>query len=237
MIPVCKESVIETGMLVPLLELFQSGDPMAQCHSCACVAMLASSGLHRPFFVCLFLCSKSLICISADVCIRRSYKNPARCHTNFTSYCIKTLKYFHHNFFVFIQNRTEILFWWMEWCLCWLWQNPTIQRYSWMQHGPCYISPTQVVCLSPFCQCSHTPQNYLFAFCHCTTPDFNMDLNGLQVQWANSPVWNTVVAESCCGDVFYQSWWVDGKTDGTKYRKLDSPKNTAKVAMHCMHSY
>uniref|UniRef100_A0A3B5PUN2 Vacuolar protein 8 n=1 Tax=Xiphophorus maculatus TaxID=8083 RepID=A0A3B5PUN2_XIPMA len=44
---VCKESVIETGMLVPLLELFQSGDPMAQCHSCACVAMLASSESNR----------------------------------------------------------------------------------------------------------------------------------------------------------------------------------------------
>ncbi|PWA29635.1 hypothetical protein CCH79_00007969 [Gambusia affinis] len=47
MIPVCKESVIETGMLVPLLELLQSGDPMAQCHSCACVAMLASSESNR----------------------------------------------------------------------------------------------------------------------------------------------------------------------------------------------
>ncbi|XP_043998476.1 vacuolar protein 8-like isoform X2 [Gambusia affinis] len=44
---VCKESVIETGMLVPLLELLQSGDPMAQCHSCACVAMLASSESNR----------------------------------------------------------------------------------------------------------------------------------------------------------------------------------------------
>ncbi|XP_032403653.1 vacuolar protein 8-like [Xiphophorus hellerii] len=44
---VCKEFVIETGMLVPLLELFQSGDPMAQCHSCACVAMLASSESNR----------------------------------------------------------------------------------------------------------------------------------------------------------------------------------------------
>uniref|UniRef100_A0A3Q2NP66 Vacuolar protein 8 n=1 Tax=Fundulus heteroclitus TaxID=8078 RepID=A0A3Q2NP66_FUNHE len=44
---VCKESVIEMGMLVPLLELFQSGDPSAQCHSCACVAMLASSESNR----------------------------------------------------------------------------------------------------------------------------------------------------------------------------------------------
>ncbi|XP_014824448.1 PREDICTED: vacuolar protein 8-like [Poecilia mexicana] len=44
---VCKELVIETGMLVPLLELFQSGDPMAQCHSCACIAMLASSESNR----------------------------------------------------------------------------------------------------------------------------------------------------------------------------------------------
>ncbi|XP_041828397.1 vacuolar protein 8-like [Melanotaenia boesemani] len=40
---VCKELMIEMGMLVPILELFKSGDPTAQCHSCACVAMLASS--------------------------------------------------------------------------------------------------------------------------------------------------------------------------------------------------
>nr|XP_020463709.1 vacuolar protein 8-like [Monopterus albus] len=40
---VCKELVIEMGMLVPILELFQSGDATAQCHSCACVVMLASS--------------------------------------------------------------------------------------------------------------------------------------------------------------------------------------------------
>uniref|UniRef100_A0A3Q3KI84 Vacuolar protein 8 n=1 Tax=Mastacembelus armatus TaxID=205130 RepID=A0A3Q3KI84_9TELE len=44
---VCKEVVIEMGMLVPLLELFQSGDATAQCHSCACVAMLASSESNR----------------------------------------------------------------------------------------------------------------------------------------------------------------------------------------------
>ncbi|KAM7403457.1 hypothetical protein PAMA_004084 [Pampus argenteus] len=44
---VCKELVIEMGMLIPILELFQSGDPTAQCHSCACVAMLASSESNR----------------------------------------------------------------------------------------------------------------------------------------------------------------------------------------------
>ncbi|XP_051808971.1 uncharacterized protein LOC127535330 [Acanthochromis polyacanthus] len=44
---VCKDLVIEMGMLVPILELFQSGDPTAQCHSCACVAMLASSESNR----------------------------------------------------------------------------------------------------------------------------------------------------------------------------------------------
>ncbi|XP_038155468.1 vacuolar protein 8-like [Cyprinodon tularosa] len=44
---VCKASVIETGMLVPLLELFQSGDPTALCHSCACVTLLASSDSNR----------------------------------------------------------------------------------------------------------------------------------------------------------------------------------------------
>ncbi|XP_033499573.2 uncharacterized protein LOC117267656 [Epinephelus lanceolatus] len=44
---VCKELVIEMGMLVPILELFQSGDAAAQCHSCACIAMLASSESNR----------------------------------------------------------------------------------------------------------------------------------------------------------------------------------------------
>ncbi|XP_026195218.1 vacuolar protein 8-like [Anabas testudineus] len=44
---VCKELVIEMGMLVPILELFQSGDATAQCHSCACVAMLASAESNR----------------------------------------------------------------------------------------------------------------------------------------------------------------------------------------------
>ncbi|XP_059209892.1 uncharacterized protein LOC131988697 [Centropristis striata] len=44
---VCKELVIEMGMLVPMLELFQSGDATAQCHSCACVTMLVSSESNR----------------------------------------------------------------------------------------------------------------------------------------------------------------------------------------------
>ncbi|XP_045918132.1 vacuolar protein 8-like isoform X2 [Micropterus dolomieu] len=44
---VCKELVIEMGMLVPILELFQSGDATGQCHSCACVTMLASSESNR----------------------------------------------------------------------------------------------------------------------------------------------------------------------------------------------
>ncbi|XP_024862822.2 vacuolar protein 8 [Kryptolebias marmoratus] len=44
---VCKELVVEMGMLVPILELFQSDDPAAQCHSCACVAMLASCDLNK----------------------------------------------------------------------------------------------------------------------------------------------------------------------------------------------
>ncbi|XP_051251872.1 uncharacterized protein LOC127361353 [Dicentrarchus labrax] len=43
----CKELVIEMGMLVPILESFQSGDATAQCHSCACVTMLASSESNR----------------------------------------------------------------------------------------------------------------------------------------------------------------------------------------------
>ncbi|KAM8737893.1 uncharacterized protein AB9X84_022793 isoform 3-T3 [Acanthopagrus schlegelii] len=44
---VCKELVIEMGVLVPVLELFQSGDAAAQCHSCACVVLLASSESNR----------------------------------------------------------------------------------------------------------------------------------------------------------------------------------------------
>uniref|UniRef100_UPI003AAEE6D7 uncharacterized protein isoform X1 n=1 Tax=Centroberyx gerrardi TaxID=166262 RepID=UPI003AAEE6D7 len=48
---VCKELVIEMGMLVPILEMFQSGDATAQCHSCACVAMLASSESNREAIV------------------------------------------------------------------------------------------------------------------------------------------------------------------------------------------
>ncbi|XP_035466374.1 vacuolar protein 8-like isoform X2 [Scophthalmus maximus] len=48
---VCKELVIEMGMLVPILELFQSGDGTAQCHSCACVAMLASSESNRDAII------------------------------------------------------------------------------------------------------------------------------------------------------------------------------------------
>ncbi|XP_056914611.1 ankyrin and armadillo repeat-containing protein isoform X2 [Takifugu flavidus] len=44
---VCRESVIEMGVLVPMLELFQSCDVAAQCHSCACVTVLASSELKR----------------------------------------------------------------------------------------------------------------------------------------------------------------------------------------------
>lgn len=39
------------GMLVPILELFQSGDAAAQCHSCACVAMLASAGLYMNIII------------------------------------------------------------------------------------------------------------------------------------------------------------------------------------------
>ncbi|XP_034530538.1 vacuolar protein 8-like [Notolabrus celidotus] len=44
---VSKELVVEMGMLVPIMEMFQSGDATAQCHSCACMAMLASSESSR----------------------------------------------------------------------------------------------------------------------------------------------------------------------------------------------
>lgn len=64
LIPVCKELVIEMGMLVPILELFQSGDGTAQCHSCACVAMLASSGqLLKVFAVLKHVLNSSHSCL------------------------------------------------------------------------------------------------------------------------------------------------------------------------------
>ncbi|KAK5917358.1 hypothetical protein CgunFtcFv8_012255 [Champsocephalus gunnari] len=39
---VCRASLVEMGMLVPLLDLIRSGDSSAQSHSCACVCLLAS---------------------------------------------------------------------------------------------------------------------------------------------------------------------------------------------------
>ncbi|KAM6912222.1 uncharacterized protein FYW49_010730 [Xenentodon cancila] len=44
---VCRELVIEMGMLVPIMEMFQFGDAAAQSHSCACVTLLASSESNR----------------------------------------------------------------------------------------------------------------------------------------------------------------------------------------------
>ncbi|KAI4799194.1 hypothetical protein KUCAC02_017865 [Chaenocephalus aceratus] len=44
---VCRASVVEMGMLVPLLDLIRSGDSSAQSHSCACVCLLASSESSR----------------------------------------------------------------------------------------------------------------------------------------------------------------------------------------------
>ncbi|XP_034072064.1 vacuolar protein 8-like [Gymnodraco acuticeps] len=44
---VCRASVVEMGMLVPLLDLIRSGDSSAQSHSCACVCLLASSESNR----------------------------------------------------------------------------------------------------------------------------------------------------------------------------------------------
>ncbi|KAM4625069.1 uncharacterized protein ACJ7VT_003550 isoform 1-T1 [Polymixia lowei] len=48
---VCKELVFEMGMLEPVLEMFQSGDPTVQCHSCACLVMLASSESNKEVIV------------------------------------------------------------------------------------------------------------------------------------------------------------------------------------------
>ncbi|KAI9537664.1 hypothetical protein NQZ68_022325 [Dissostichus eleginoides] len=44
---VCRASVVEMGMLVPILDLIRSGDSSAQSHSCACVCLLASSESNR----------------------------------------------------------------------------------------------------------------------------------------------------------------------------------------------
>ncbi|XP_041667970.1 vacuolar protein 8-like [Cheilinus undulatus] len=48
---VSKDLVVEMGMLVPIMEMFQSGDAIAQCHSCACVVMLASSESNRETII------------------------------------------------------------------------------------------------------------------------------------------------------------------------------------------
>ncbi|RXM99449.1 Vacuolar protein 8 [Acipenser ruthenus] len=42
-----KELVVEMGMLEPILELLESGDPTVQCNSCACVATLTTSESNR----------------------------------------------------------------------------------------------------------------------------------------------------------------------------------------------
>ncbi|KAJ8399447.1 hypothetical protein AAFF_G00411590 [Aldrovandia affinis] len=42
-----KELVVEMGMLEPILDMLESGDPTLQCNSCACVAMLANSATNR----------------------------------------------------------------------------------------------------------------------------------------------------------------------------------------------
>ncbi|XP_046907728.1 vacuolar protein 8-like isoform X2 [Hypomesus transpacificus] len=48
---VSQEQVVEMGLLVPILETLQSGDPTVQCNSCACAAMLASSESNREAIV------------------------------------------------------------------------------------------------------------------------------------------------------------------------------------------
>ncbi|XP_048453196.1 vacuolar protein 8-like isoform X1 [Rhincodon typus] len=42
-----KETVVQVGLLEPILELLRSGDATVQCNSCACVATLATSVLRR----------------------------------------------------------------------------------------------------------------------------------------------------------------------------------------------
>ncbi|XP_048387230.1 uncharacterized protein LOC125452618 isoform X4 [Stegostoma tigrinum] len=42
-----KETVVQVGLLEPILELLRSGDATVQCNSCACVATLATSVLNR----------------------------------------------------------------------------------------------------------------------------------------------------------------------------------------------
>ncbi|XP_043542008.1 vacuolar protein 8-like isoform X2 [Chiloscyllium plagiosum] len=42
-----KETVVQVGLLEPILELLHSGDATVQCNSCACVATLATSVLNR----------------------------------------------------------------------------------------------------------------------------------------------------------------------------------------------
>ncbi|XP_078068701.1 uncharacterized protein LOC144493525 [Mustelus asterias] len=46
-----KETVVQIGLLEPILELLGSGDATVQCNSCACVATLATSVLNREAIV------------------------------------------------------------------------------------------------------------------------------------------------------------------------------------------
>ncbi|KAG9282799.1 vacuolar protein 8-like isoform X2 [Astyanax mexicanus] len=46
-----EEHVIEMGLLEPLVDLLQSGDNTVQCHSSACIALLASSDSNREVIV------------------------------------------------------------------------------------------------------------------------------------------------------------------------------------------
>uniref|UniRef100_A0A8C4SQR9 Vacuolar protein 8 n=1 Tax=Erpetoichthys calabaricus TaxID=27687 RepID=A0A8C4SQR9_ERPCA len=48
---VTKETVVQMGLLEPILELLGSGDQTVQCNSCACVAMLATSASNREAIV------------------------------------------------------------------------------------------------------------------------------------------------------------------------------------------
>ncbi|XP_067882211.1 uncharacterized protein [Heterodontus francisci] len=47
-----KETVVQIGLLEPILELLGSGDATVQCNSCACVATLATSVLNREAIAC-----------------------------------------------------------------------------------------------------------------------------------------------------------------------------------------
>ena len=61
-----KELIVEMGVLEPILDLLESGDLTVQCNSCACVAMLATSGLYLKSDMLLRWCKFAMRSVYTD---------------------------------------------------------------------------------------------------------------------------------------------------------------------------